>query len=301
MLSAIGALLTALGEVGDSQDVALPAPPTRVERALPRSAIPPTRPGSARPAPQLRDPRTDYSAPITANEPVDEVGALLADARLRAEEIIEDSIARAEELLRPQAGDTRLRAAVADVAADVRGLHRRLDTIERLLRAGSLVEAQLRSFASPAPAPASPVAPIEPTTAPPTLSIPPTEPAASAAPPSALPPRLDPTPAAAPPEAAAPAPPALGFDPAGGALTLRVSPVAGFQALMRVQDALVRVQGVKEAGVEAYAQGEARLRLHLSAHLDPQLLASTLGAQLGRAAQVAAVSIAERTIQLALE
>ena len=55
-----------------------------------------------------------------------------------------------------------------------------------------------------------------------------------------------------------------GFDPEGGSVALRISPVAGFQGLMRVQDALVRVPGVREAGVEAYAQGEARLRLQLA-------------------------------------
>lgn len=320
MLSAIGALLTALGAT-TPQDRApgeqMEEPLAAAERVLPTSAIPPTRPRPQQPQPGNRAPTREPGAgshrpALDVSEPIDDVSTLLAEARQRAEEIIEDSIARAEALLRPSSGDERLRAAVADVAADVRGLHRRLDTIEGLLRAGSQVAAQLRTFASPAaPAPPArtPAPPAEPglpssTTAP----TRPVAPLASALPPSALPPRLDATAPqqAVPPQAVEPAeptptPPPPGFEPAGGAITLRISPVAGFQGLMRVQDALVRVPGISEAGVQAYAQGEARLRLHLSGPLDPQTLAFTLAEQLGRPTQVAAVSIAERTIQLVME
>lgn len=114
-----------------------------------------------------------------------------------------------------------------------------------------------------------------------------------------------PTPAPAP-QAPAPATDAEatsneGFDPDGGSIALRVSPVAGFQGLMRVQDALGRCRGVREAGVEAYAQGEARLRLHLSDRLSGEQLAKALGEILGRGARVASESISERSIQLTLE
>ena len=108
-----------------------------------------------------------------------------------------------------------------------------------------------------------------------------------------------PTPAAPEPQ---PEPAATeGFDPEGGSIALRVSPIAGFQGLMRVQDALWRCRGVREAGVEAYAQGEARLRLHLSDRLSGEQLAKALGEILGRGARVASESVSERTIQLALE
>ena len=77
--------------------------------------------------------------------------------------------------------------------------------------------------------------------------------------------------------------------------------VAGFQGLMRIQDALVRIRGVREAGVEAYAQGEARLRLHLSAAMDAVSLAAALTELLGRPTRVAASSTTEHTLQLVLE
>ncbi len=116
--------------------------------------------------------------------------------------------------------------------------------------------------------------------------------------PAPTPPPAPQTPAPAPePEPAV----AEGFDPEGGSIALRVSPVAGFQGLMRVQDALGRCRGVREAGVEAYAQGEARLRLHLSDRLNGEQLAKALGEILGRGARVASESISERSIQLTLE
>jgi hypothetical protein len=92
-----------------------------------------------------------------------------------------------------------------------------------------------------------------------------------------------------------------GFEPDGGSVTLRIAPVAGFQGLMRVQDALVRIPAIREAGVEAYAQGEARLRLQLTDHLEPLDLAGSLSELLGRQTRVAATSTSERMLQLALE
>jgi hypothetical protein len=140
-------------------------------------------------------------------------------------------------------------------------------------------------------------------------------------PPSAFPPHYQPAPAGAwPPQfpvepasgtpameqPAADAPPwdvrnGAAFDPADGSVSLRIAPVAGFQGLMRVQDALVRVPCVREAGVEAYAQGEARLRLQLAQRMEPERLANTLGDLLGRPAHVASASIPERTLQVALD
>ena len=83
-------------------------------------------------------------------------------------------------------------------------------------------------------------------------------------------------------------------------MIVRVSPVAGFQGLMRVQEALTRVPGVREAGVEAYAQGEARLRLHLNDDVEAQAVADQLARSLETAATVDAMSEAERTLRIAL-
>lgn len=85
-----------------------------------------------------------------------------------------------------------------------------------------------------------------------------------------------------------------------GAVTLRVSPVAGFQGLMRVQDALVRLSEIEEAGVEAYAQGEARLRLRLAEPLDPEHMATALSGTLGLQAHVETVSESDRSLRLSL-
>lgn len=331
VLSAVGSLLQALGgERGESEPpepVALEAP---MPMMLPSSAIPPTRPRSA--------------------DPTDEASALLADARTRAQAIMDESMARAEELLRtpPESPEQqtleRIRRTVSDIATDVRGLHSRLDEIEALVRSQSGYRAMapaapapsplfgspravpptsepaafapaLRStFAPPespepappapaldAPAPDTPVPPIPPTATPPPLL--PTSWAGLSA---STPPVPAPEPASAELSAPAPAPSepvaTTGtFDPVSGPISLHVSPVAGFQGLMRVQDALVRIRGVREAGVEAYAQGEARLRLRLSTEMDAASLASALTELLGRATRVAASSTSERTLRLVLE
>ena len=86
-----------------------------------------------------------------------------------------------------------------------------------------------------------------------------------------------------------------------GPVSLRVSPVAGFQGLMRVQDALVRIRGVRVAGVEAYAQGEARLRLRLSASMEAGAISAALADLLGRPTRIVTASTSERTLQLEIE
>ncbi len=89
------------------------------------------------------------------------------------------------------------------------------------------------------------------------------------------------------------------FSP-GAPLTVRVSPVVGFQGLMRVQDAIARVRGVGEAGVEAYSQGEARLRLELVEPLAAAALAAALAERLAQPARVEEASTAERSVRLTL-
>ena len=90
------------------------------------------------------------------------------------------------------------------------------------------------------------------------------------------------------------------FSPEDGSLLLRVAPVSGFQALVRVQDTLMRLSTIREASVEDYSQGEARLRLQLSAPVEPSSLAASLGEGLAQASRVAAVSLPERSLKVAL-
>ena len=80
---------------------------------------------------------------------------------------------------------------------------------------------------------------------------------------------------------------------------LRAAPVSGFQGLMRLQDALQRIAAVRQATVEAYSQGEARLRLELSANVDSDEIADGLTTGLGQSAMVQEASEEERSITIA--
>ena len=91
------------------------------------------------------------------------------------------------------------------------------------------------------------------------------------------------------------------FRPEDGPVVLIVSPVAGFQGLMRLQDAVARVGGVNEADVEAYSDGEARLRMRLSGPVVAQSVADTLGDVLGQRATLALASAADRSLFVTLE
>jgi len=90
------------------------------------------------------------------------------------------------------------------------------------------------------------------------------------------------------------------FSPEDGSLLLRVTPIYGFQALIRVQDTLMRLNAVREASVEAFFQGEARLRIHLSAPIEPSSLAASLSEGLEQEWRVATVSLPERSLKIAL-
>ena len=91
------------------------------------------------------------------------------------------------------------------------------------------------------------------------------------------------------------------FTPADGAVLLRAAPVSGFQGLMRLQDALQRIPAIRQATVEAYSQGEARLRLELAEDVDSDEIAEGVGAGLGQNAQVREASEEDRTIVIAFE
>jgi hypothetical protein len=261
-------------------------------------------------------PADPWAAPAR-EDPRDDVERLFADARTRAHEVIDGAVRQAQALLRQQRPEShhpdpqhatleRVRHAVADLSAEVRALHARLDGIEALLRARPPVPRSAdppSTFYEPPPPPPPPPAPAPPPEAPGLQDAPEDAPAV----PSALATET-PAPELAPDQAAAPyahangtAADAPGFAADAGSIMLRISPVAGFQGLMRVQDALTRVPGIREAGVEAYAQGEARLRLQLGERLELDELAESLSELLGRSAHIAAASIPDRTLQITIE
>ena len=70
---------------------------------------------------------------------------------------------------------------------------------------------------------------------------------------------------------------------------------------MRVQDAIARVEAVRGATVEAYAQGEARLRIQLGGPAASSDLAAGLHERLSQVARVRAASVADRSILIVLE
>jgi hypothetical protein len=392
VLRALAALLMAVA--GDA-----PRPPPREEQREPRSRAPLARDTAGDrewqehameelrgPARREREPLPDAGAGALeasvgagGEGSADEVEQLLADARARAHAVIDESIERAQELMRGASPEARaierVERALGRLAGDVRSLHGRLDALEALLRgrdsaasapplpsappplvAPAAPTAPLPAAAVATPLPPSPPPPVPPTAAPVSAPVaaapapaspptpapvpasqstpaPPPAPAPAPAPPAAAPrpsaapagapangvaalsapPRqLDAPPPvpAAPTPARAPVPPDVGagagadsggalFSP-GAPLTVRVSPVVGFQGLMRVQDAIARVRGVGEAGVEAYSQGEARLRLELVEPLAAAALAAALAERLAQPARVEEASTAERSVRLTL-
>ena len=275
------------------------------------------------PPPPLRaePPEADYAD--------GEVELILADARARAHRLIEDSVVRAQELLEERHGGDwqaleRVRGSVGDLRDEIHALYERLDSIETLLRERPLPppERTANGDAAPETVAGASLTPPWATSEEPPLPEPPLDepPPQGGQPPDEPPPPPMPPPFEAPeasseqsqasvetveavarPYANGTAGNGIRFAPEDGSVLLRVTPVAGFQGLMRVQDALVRVVGIREAGVEAYAQGEARLRLRLDAPLAPSRLASEIGELLGVAARVAGASEQDRSLQLALE
>ena len=67
---------------------------------------------------------------------------------------------------------------------------------------------------------------------------------------------------------------------------------------MRVQDALARLPAVRQATVEAYAQGEARLRVELASDIDSDHLAAALSDAVGQPAQVREADEGDRSMLL---
>lgn len=149
---------------------------------------------------------------------------------------------------------------------------------------------------SPPPPPVAPVFAAQP--APPPVVAPPSPPVPPA-------PRPAPPTAQGAPPAGVTGPesseaPLATFVPEDGSVLVRVAPVAGFQGLMRVQDALARLRGIRQTAVEAYSQGEARLRLEIGEVTDSDEIAGGLAGTLSVPVQVREVSEAERSMLIVL-
>ncbi len=140
-------------------------------------------------------------------------------------------------------------------------------------------------------APPEPMAPLEPV---PIRPLEPVEPA--------------PEPAPVPAAAVEPVPPPQVADAddsdvrfgLGATVSLRVSPVAGFQELTRVQGALSQTSFVRRATVEAYSRGEARLIVELADATTAASLASGLGSNLNRQARVHEASEEQQMLKVVL-
>ena len=238
--------------------------------------------------------------PARTAPPLDEVERILADARARAQQLIDESFAEAREqieaLAAPEAspGEPPLAEEPAgELGEKLRSLQELLGDIE------ALQQAQAEEPAPPEPEAPEPEAP-EPEAP---------EPGAATGV------------QAASQEPDAPAEPAEDagaervetvawsedgaeaggvFQPEGGSVLLRVTPVEGFQGLLRVQGALAQLAGVRQAFVEGYAEGEAQLRLTFDAAVAAEALAGALGERLGVRVEAADVSEAERSLRFEL-
>jgi hypothetical protein len=334
VLRSVGSLLVTLG--------AAPRPARRRPRARAASRPPaePTPIPAELPQPALPDPPR-FEGPRSTD---DEIELVLADARERANQVIEESVEQARQLLDRRgsgaqnalierlgdsvdslsrevgsfrgAVDGRLAAVeqrVVDVERGVTGVYNRLDRIESLL--GTIANGESEpTGTAPEPATGRPIPAPRTSSSEPRPRLPatpreaePAEPVAATPPP---PPATPPPPSATEPiplpAASTPVSPPVNaaetrFDPAGGALVVRVFPISGFQGLMRVQDALARVPTIRAATVETYAQGEARLRLQLGASIASADLATGIEGRLGQHAVVRAASIADRSVLIVVE
>ncbi len=256
----------------------------------------------------------------------------LEEARQRAHAVIDESVRRAQELIeraRPSVESIpdRLQSTLDRLFQELRAIRARLDRVEQLLIADRPAISAPADPAPPPPAAASesprPSSASQPA---PPLSLvdidrgipPPTTdhaaslepPAVQTAPPATPPP---PMPHRTPPSSAAidpppPPPPTapgegdagLVFMPEDGSLIVAVGPVSGFQGLVRVQEALTAHPGVGEVAVEAYARGEARLRLQLAGPVRASDLAAQLADRLTQSTGISDQSEADRSVRLRL-
>ena len=83
-----------------------------------------------------------------------------------------------------------------------------------------------------------------------------------------------------------PAAPEPTFQPGGEGVSLSLSAVPGFQALMDFQKALNAMEQVSSASVERFQEGDSRIQLQLNAPLTADAIASTLTNTTGHACVV---------------
>ncbi len=319
VLRSAGSLLLALsGDLrrltgGESREAARHAAPSPEHAPSPEQT----------PAPAASVPGGPGDASETVGDTAGQIERTLEEARQRAHAVIDESVRRAHELIeraRPtvESIPDRLQSTLDRLFDELRAIRTRLDRVEQLLAAGR-----------PAiPAPADPAPPPPPAGAesprpaaaspPPPLSLvdadrgfPPPATAPPATPPPPMPHHAPPPPAVAAAPAASPAPPpppiardegdaGLVFMPEDGSLIVAVGPVSGFQGLVRVQDALTDLPGVGEVAVEAYARGEARLRLQLAGPVRASELAAQLADRLTQSTDISEQSRADRSVRLRL-
>lgn len=240
---------------------------------------PPARP-AAPPQPRTR------TAP-----PMDEVEQILADARARAQQLIDESFADAREQIEALADADAPPEEPPPAGGPAGELGEKLRSLQELL--GDIDALQQAQDAEEPPEEPEPEAAME---APPAVSR---EPDAAAERPEVVEDagaeRVEAV-AWSEDEAGAD----IVFEPEGGSVLLRVTPVEGFQGLLRVQGALAQLAGVRQASVEGYAEGEAQLRLTFDAAVAAGALGAALGERLGVRVEAADVSEAERSLRFEL-
>lgn len=249
--------------------------------------------------------------PARTAPPMDEVERILADARARAQQLIDESFADARAQIEalaaadaPPAEPPPAEEPSGELGEKLRSLQELLGDIDALQQAEAgeprdEPEHARQEPEEPEPAPQEPGEP-EPEA---TLEAPPPAPPEPDAPAEPVEraeehagaERVDAVPWD---EDADPA--AAVFQPEGGSVLLRVTPVEGFQGLLRVQGALAQLGGVRQAFVEGYAEGEAQLRVTLDATVAVEALGTALGERLGVGVRAADVSEAERSLRFEL-
>lgn len=132
VLGAVGSLLVAIASDGR------PAPGRPQSPMEAGSALTTAVSAIEQPVTQQRPTQPPPEQPSPTGDDPDDVSSMLADARARAHELIDEAVAQAEERLREEARDQggssalrptleAVRDTIADVASEVRALHDRLD------------------------------------------------------------------------------------------------------------------------------------------------------------------------------
>ncbi len=236
-------------------------------------------------------PAAPAEPPARTAPPLEEIEQILADARARAQQLIDESFAEAREQIEALAAAGATPGEPPPSEEPAGALGEKLRSLQELLGdIDALQQAQSEEPAPPEPEAPEPEAAMD---VPPAASQEPEAPAATVEDAGAE--RVE---AVAWSEDGAEA--GGVFQPEGGSVLLRVTPVEGFQGLLRVQGALAQLAEVRQAFVEGYAEGEAQLRLTFDAAVGAEALGAALGERLGVRVEAADVSEAERSLRFEL-